>query len=189
MHVANDPGVSGLILANPWVRTDASQARAQVRHYYGQRVMQRAFWSKLFTERFDLLDSLRGFIGVLRDAFRSTQKGDGDSQSKPPFLSRMERGATAFRGPTLLLLSDDDLTAREFDGLCGSSPTWSAYVAAQHVSRVEILGADHTFSAARTLNAACDRPDLAAARVGRLNGYRMRPSARDGHKHRAYQRA
>ena len=39
-----DPRVAGLCLANPWVRSEASLARTQVKHYYTQRVLQRDFW-------------------------------------------------------------------------------------------------------------------------------------------------
>ena len=46
-----DRRVSGLCLLNPWVRSDASLARAQVKHYYGQRLRlrQKEFWVKLLS--------------------------------------------------------------------------------------------------------------------------------------------
>ena len=50
--------VCGLILANPWVRTEAGEARAQVRHYYGQRLLTRVFWGKVFSGQFDVAASL-----------------------------------------------------------------------------------------------------------------------------------
>ena len=156
MHVAHNPGTYGLILANPWVRTSAGQASAYVRHYYGYRILQRAFWSKLFTGRYNLVDSLRSFAGALQGVLRTAKGGAGDAGGWPPFLRLMERGIEIYRGPTLLLLSDGDLTAREFDGLCRSSATWSEYVAAPHVSRVEVVDSDHTFSSANALDAACE---------------------------------
>ena len=43
------PGIDGLCLLNPWVRTTESLARTQVKHYYIQRLRQREFWIKLFS--------------------------------------------------------------------------------------------------------------------------------------------
>src|SRR5450830_88571 len=50
-HETHDPRVSGLCLLNPWVRSEASLARTQVKHYYMQRLMQKEFWIKLFRGR------------------------------------------------------------------------------------------------------------------------------------------
>ena len=47
-------GLAGLILANPWVRTEASQARTRIKHYYFDRLKQRAFWHKLVSGRVEL---------------------------------------------------------------------------------------------------------------------------------------
>jgi exosortase A-associated hydrolase 1 len=44
-----DARVSGLCLLNPWVRSETSLAQTHVKHYYRQRLMEKAFWAKLFT--------------------------------------------------------------------------------------------------------------------------------------------
>ena len=42
-----DARICGVALANPWVRSPVSQARAQVKHYYTRRLREPAFWRKL----------------------------------------------------------------------------------------------------------------------------------------------
>ena len=43
---ANDPRVSGLVIVNPWVRTEQTAARARLSGYYIQRLASRAFWAR-----------------------------------------------------------------------------------------------------------------------------------------------
>ena len=50
-HDKQDTRISGLCLANPWVRSEATLARTQVKHYYFQRLMQIEFWKKLISGR------------------------------------------------------------------------------------------------------------------------------------------
>jgi exosortase A-associated hydrolase 1 len=124
MYCNSDPRVKGLLLANPWVRTEGGAARAVVRHHYGRRVLQRSFWSKVLKGEFAALASLRSFAAQLRSS-REREAAEGPSGDAPDFLRRMLRGLAGFRGPVLLLLSDRDLTAREFQDLCRDSSAWS----------------------------------------------------------------
>jgi len=134
-----DAAVQGLCLVNPWVRTEALQARTQVRHYYLQRLMQPAFWRKL----------LGGGVGLaalagLRDNVRRSKGTAADGAR--PYVQRMLDGLRSHRGPVLLLLSGNDYTAREFDELLRADVAWRAALAAPDVRRVDVPGADHTFS-------------------------------------------
>ncbi len=58
----------------------------------------------------------------------------------------MARAWAAFDGPVLLLLSGNDYTAREFVEFTRDDPMWRANLARPQVTRVELDGADHTFS-------------------------------------------
>jgi hypothetical protein len=57
----------------------------------------------------------------------------------------MEDGLRRFRGKVLLILSGNDLTAQEFDGVVASSPRWQA-LADRRVTRHRMAGANHTFA-------------------------------------------
>ena len=74
--------------------------------------------------------------------------GGSAAAAGAPFAERMAQGWRSFGGPILLLLSGDDVTAHEFAGHAGSHPSWRGTLAAPQLSRVELPGADHTFSGA-----------------------------------------
>ena len=134
-----DVRVQGLCLANPWLRSEATQARTQINHYYRQRLQERAFWLKLFSGKVAVA-ALRG----LWQAVRRTRRGP--SGAAPGFQARMCQGWARSDRPKLLLLSGQDYTAKEFDEYVRLDPAWARAVARPEVERREIPGADHTFS-------------------------------------------
>lgn len=155
MYCSADSRLRGLILANPWVRTETGAARAVVRHYYLQRLWQRSFWVKILAGKYRLFESVRGFLHSLHSARRSTDAGAANAA--PAFLRRMREGLGGFDKPVLLLLSDRDLTAREFQDLCTGSAEWSRCVAASNVRSYAVRAADHTFSSSTSLQDVCSQ--------------------------------
>jgi exosortase A-associated hydrolase 1 len=149
LHATGDARVDGVVLLNPWVRSDESLAQTHIKHYYGQRLMQREFWSKLFSGRLNVASSL---LGLLRTARMARQKsGDSNSNRENRALSfreRMAAGLKQFRGEVLLILSGRDYTAREFIEYSGAHPAWSGLLEEGKINRVEMPDADHTFSSA-----------------------------------------
>lgn len=144
MYPADDTRVVGLILANPWARTDGGEAQAYLQHYYGQRLLQRAFWAKLFSGRVDFRNSVRGLSSSLGRMLRA--RADSDRSATSNYLERMLTGVSCSKRPLLLLMSGRDLTAREFDNLCRRSPRWARHISAPNVHRFDLQEADHTFS-------------------------------------------
>lgn len=145
-HHHTDRRVLGLALANPWVRSQASLARAQVKHYYRQRLFQREFWQK----------ALRGGVGpgalagLIRRAWMAIQPGRSGGQGEPTtFQERMADGWRRFPGPILLLLSGQDITAAEFTEHVAGDPAWQGLLQSQRVERHHLPQADHTFSGAQ----------------------------------------
>lgn len=141
LHDRKDKRVQALALANPWVRAPLTQARMQVRHYYWQRLRQREFWKKL----------LGGGIGV--DALRDYGRALATSSRRAhvaavahTYQARMLAGWRNASVQTLLLLSKDDYTAREFAELAALDPSWRAATASSLVLRQVLDDADHTFS-------------------------------------------
>ncbi|MBK6388240.1 MAG: hydrolase 1, exosortase A system-associated, partial [Rhodoferax sp.] len=61
-HETHDPRVNGLCLLNPWIRSEASLAKTQVKHYYGRRLMQKEFWHKLASGKV----TLRAVVGFVK---------------------------------------------------------------------------------------------------------------------------
>jgi len=152
-HDAQDPRITGLCLLNPWVRSDASLARTQVKHYYLQRLQQKEFWLKLLRGGV-ATQALGGLLQNLRVAFGSggsSAAATGPRQpSAPqrPFQQRMAKAWHQFPGQILLILSGDDYTAKEFQEFANADPAWKNYLRHAHLQRHDVPGVDHTFSSA-----------------------------------------
>lgn len=144
MQAKRDDRVEGLVLLNPWVRSEVSLAQTHIKHYYGQRLMQREFWLKLVSGKLRLLDSVREFLNNTKKA-RQAPETAGRVLS---FQDRMADGFRQFRGNILLILSGQDYTAREFIEFTSANTAWSGLVEAANVRRFDIPDADHTFSSA-----------------------------------------
>ncbi len=144
LDARKDRRVSGVVLLNPWVRAEASLARAHIKHYYGRRLMQAEFWRKVATGRFGLRQAIGGFMGNLRKAAQKTESARSDEAL--PFQGKMLRGIEGFSGEVLLLLSENDYTAKEFLEVVRKDRAWAAILG--RLTRKEVGGADHTFSSA-----------------------------------------
>lgn len=151
LHQRPDPRVVGVVLANPWVRSDATLAQTHVRHYYGQRFLQRAFWAKLLRGEVDILGGVTELTKkVLRTRTRTT------SQSPLDFRARMALAAEQTTAHLFLILSGNDFTAREFEAAAQADPVWQRTLNKQTTTLVAIPEADHTFSSARWRQTAED---------------------------------
>jgi uncharacterized protein len=140
---AHPQAVAGLIVANPWVRTEQGLARSYVKNYYGQRLFQWSFWRKLLRGEMRVWKTLRGFLS---DVEKARDSGGGQKEAGLP--ERMRRAFEAFQGPVLLILSGKDLTAGEF-AACAGQANWEPIVGRPGFRRLELPEADHTFSRRR----------------------------------------
>jgi uncharacterized protein len=138
-----DPRLAGLALLNPWVRSEASLARTQVRHYYRQRLREPDFWRKLLTGAVGR-QAWRDLLANLRGMRRTAAAPVG-------FQDRMAAGWQTFAGPILLLLSERDLTAQEFVEYADSHPRWAHWIDRPALTRHSLGQADHTCSSAASM--------------------------------------
>ena len=162
-----DARVGGLVLLNPWVRTEEGLAKAYLKHYYLQRFISRDLWTGLLKGRVNPLASLRSVTGLLGSVISGARKpnaaqggsgalahanaGAAHIDTMPlapgePLPGRMAAGWRRFDGPILLILSGDDLTAAEFCDTAAASTAWRGLLAAPNVTRHDLPGATHTFS-------------------------------------------
>lgn len=142
MTTAN-PRLAGLALLNPWVRSDASLARTQVRHYYRQRLREPDFWRKLFN----------GAVGrqALRDLLANLRGMRRPAHAPPCFQDRMAVGWQGFPGALLLLLSEHDLTANEFVEYANTHPLWANWRRHPGLTQHTLANADHTCSSEQAM--------------------------------------
>lgn len=143
---AQDGRVSGLVLLNPWVRSEATLARAHIKHYYGQRLLQADFWRKLLSGKLGFGRAIGGFLASLKSARRDDN--GTVREDALPFQKKMERGLGSFPGQILLVLSGNDYTAKEFIETLESNPAWAQAFTNPRTSRTDVENADHTFSTA-----------------------------------------
>ena len=103
-HETGDPRVSGLCLLNPWVRSEASLAKTQVKHYYTQRLRQKEFWLKLLSGRV-AAGAVSGFAHKVRQSFGKSIPLETSAQ---PYQQKMAVAWHQFSGPIQLVLSGND---------------------------------------------------------------------------------
>ncbi len=144
-HAHSDQRVTGLVLLNPWVHTEAGKAKAVLKHYYLKRLFSRAFWKKVLGGGFDLRESASSLGENLQTA-RGQGQAANDGANEVALPERMRQGIEAFSGDTLLILSGQDLVAAEFLDLTASSKIWRKWLNSPRVTRVDLPEADHTFS-------------------------------------------
>jgi uncharacterized protein len=157
LYANRDRRISGLVLINPWVRTEEGLARTYLKHYYSKRLLSADLWQKVLQGNFNYLGALRSLANALATSmFKKTFSWfftHADSQetliAKHATLAlpeRMHESFLSFKGRVLLILSGNDLTAQEFSDLANGSHGWRALMKSPRISRVELPGADHTFS-------------------------------------------
>ena len=142
-----DPRIAGMVMLNPWVRSDATIAKTHLKHYYGRRLLERDFWAKVARGKVGIGGAVMAVAGKLAAA-RGRPHKSGQTVA-PVFQDRMAEGLRTFAGPVLILLSGRDLTAKEFLEYVNSSPRWSGLLDRGNVERHHVAEADHTFSTAR----------------------------------------
>jgi exosortase A-associated hydrolase 1 len=144
LHARPDSRVLGLTLTNPWVRSQAGLERALAKHYYWRRLRGREFWAKLLCGKvassagMELLRNLRTLLRVRDPKLPLGTQGD--------FQDQMALALEQFTGHTLVLLSENDLTAQEFSEYTARHPKWSSLMQRSLVERHALSGADHTFT-------------------------------------------
>lgn len=143
MYVPQDARVEGVIALNPWVRTEASLAAVQLNHYYKGQILSTRFWRRLLGGEVQVGRSLIGLASAIRK--RIARVGDGVGRGPQSYIDRMGKGWRQMQGRVLVVLSGNDLTAREFRDFCRAQSEWHEAVAAGP-NFAEFIDADHTFS-------------------------------------------
>lgn len=138
-----DPCIAGLALLNPWVRGEATQARTRVKHYYVERLLEPAFWRKLASGGVAASAPGEFVLQLLRAAGRAP--GGAPEAASATFQARMAAAWCSTRMPLLLMMSERDHTAREFDEAL-TTAMWRGAASRAALTRCDLAGADHTLS-------------------------------------------
>lgn len=153
-YAHGDPRVQGLVLLNPWVRTTEGMAKAYLRHYYLARLLDRNLWRKIFAGHFNFGPAARSLLDIIGQTMAGKPEpapGEikANVRSTPtlaPLPDRMYDGLTRFKGRVLLVISGNDLTAKEFLDIVKRSRKWKRALGSPRVRRLDLPEANHTFS-------------------------------------------
>lgn len=143
--------VQGLILLNPWARSQQTLAKAHVKHYYVRRLTSGEFWRKLASGSLGR-KAMREFGRAIWNGWLSksqaTRKSGASLRSGDEgFFESMRLGWEANRElPVLLALSQEDLTAAEFVSATSGDARWRSLLDSGKVRQSTIPAADHTLS-------------------------------------------
>ncbi|MDX2367651.1 MAG: hydrolase 1, exosortase A system-associated [Colwellia sp.] len=141
IYAHKDPRVCGIVLLNPWLRNEQAMGKTMVKYYYLQRLLSKGFWKKLLTGQVNVTASVNDAKGFVKD---SVVHCDVDESS---YQARMLTGLQAFQGRVCLILSGEDITAREFDQQTNNNKTWQKLRMKSNETH-RLPNADHTFSSA-----------------------------------------
>lgn len=143
IYAHTDPRVSGLVLLNPWVHSQAAEAQARLQRYYPSRLFNYDFWLKL--AKFEVNVST-ACLELSRFLLQRKARPDKHGAQKD-FTERMLDGITQFKGESLIILSDlEDLTAQIFNSLMVNAPKWRELYQGPCATCMTLNGANHTFS-------------------------------------------
>jgi len=148
IHGADLSGVCSMVLGNPFVTTEKTQASVQRQHYL-RRLREGSFWRKLLRFEYSAGDYLRAtwrwFSARLRPG-RSTKNVEPAAANSEDWILRMREGLRRFEGPVLFLMSGRSLVSKEFDDLVGRDRVWQNICNRSHYRRIDLPEADQTFS-------------------------------------------
>jgi uncharacterized protein len=138
--------VTGMILLNPWVHKGEYSPAVKLAYFYRPSLSRKDQWRRL------LYGEIK-FVPAIKELARNTLALLGKhSENAVPHVSRgcfvqnMLQGLQRFKHDVLIVLSEADLTAREFSTLTATQRDWKAAIAAPSVTIHTVPAADHTFS-------------------------------------------
>lgn len=152
-YAYQDRRVTGLVLANPWVRTEQGIAKAYLKHYYLWRLFDSQFWSKVRRGNFNFVESAQSLSRIAGEALagqnRTHTAPKTATRYPAPLPERMFYGLSRFEGNVLLIISGNDFTAQEFSDMVKDSHKWQKLLASSRVHQFDLPEANHTFSERR----------------------------------------
>lgn len=141
MYASFDARIAGVAAVNPWARWTGGQAAVRLRHYYVGRLVSQAFWRKLVSGALEWRSSVREIAEAIQNTARRATPTPAES-----YLQRMRQGLVRFHGSVLVILSANDLTAREFERWLADPKLRAQLLHSTNIEVYPIDDADHTFS-------------------------------------------
>jgi exosortase A-associated hydrolase 1 len=149
MLAHRDVRIKGMVLLNPWVHSGEYSPAVKLSHFYRPLFTQKDQWRRLLSGKIALLPALKELAQDTLSLVGKYLSRRKSAQTQKFFVDEMLDGLQRFKDDVLLILSSNDLTAKEFSTLADSDPIWQAAMHKPGVEVHSIDGADHTFSQRR----------------------------------------
>jgi len=151
IHACKLPEVVSVVVGNPFVSSEVTQAAVTRRHYF-KRLGEWSFWRKVLSFEYDFGAYFAS--GLSKLGFNKTPAAEAlpVSSKTPPikrskhFIDKMLYGLEQFNGSVLFLMSGQSLVSKEFDELVARAPAWEKAYGRRGNKRVDLPDADQAFS-------------------------------------------
>ena len=148
--------INGMIILNPWVRSEASHSKAILSSYYRDRIFSVDVWKDLLKSPGKIIDAIISLLTVcwkvLINIFDSNKVAHeieiSVAERENNLTASVLKGMTNFKGNICLILSENDLTADEFKREFEESDWMQDQSNNQKTIVHYVNEADHTFSSA-----------------------------------------
>ena len=144
-YAPSDRSIAGVMLVNPWISTESGVARTYLRHYYRERFRDTGFWRKIVKGQVNWRASLRS---LAQTTLRLRDRNIDDARSAVILPDIIFDALGAFEGNTRILISDRDMTAREFEDEFNKR-VGDGRLPEGRAGQLIRAAADHTFSDSR----------------------------------------
>lgn len=151
-YAYKDQRVTGLVLLNPWARTEQGAIKTYLKHYYLTRLFQPEFWKKVRYGQYNPIATIhflfRSVLTLMTKKETTTPPYDSPCTPCSPALlpDRMLDGLKRFTGRVFIITSGDDLTAQEFLDLINHSKNWQDTLKSKKTEYLHLQDANHTFA-------------------------------------------
>ena len=153
-YAYRDKRVDGLILLNPWVRSEASHSRTLLSKYYLGRFLSLEAWKELLKSPKKVVLSIGSFINVIVAIIKSKFRAKpvdrvlelSIEDRANNIADSMFNGLSNYPGKVCFILSGNDLTADEFDRVLRSNKWLTDKTNQTNTEIHRIQEANHTFS-------------------------------------------
>jgi uncharacterized protein len=146
MHAHSHSSVCGMVLLNPWVHGAEFSPAVKLSHYYRPLLTGKDSWRRMLAGEVELLPAFKEFVASSFRTVLGVFGGSAGKSSRHSFVDQMSEGLGKFGHESLIILSEDDLTAHEFTTLTAGDRRWRKLMSNPRISSHTVAEADHTFS-------------------------------------------
>ncbi len=138
--------ICGMVLLNPWVHGVEYSPQVKLSHYYRSLSNGSSGWRRLFSGKVNIGSSLNELLVSSARTLAASVGLRTGAGSRHSFVDKMIKGFGQYTHGALVVLSEDDLTAKEFATLVDTDRGWRQLMSRPGIEKRIVADADHTFS-------------------------------------------